>query len=357
GTTGCILSAPTITIDTGMAQFGETGVPSQDTSTITREILTTIKAGSDTSSLAITGAYFKISYKVDSGVSGNILKIIRSENGNARETNTPDAQCILDANKICTFYTDRLSYFATIKETIKQTSSGGDGGGGGGGGGGSSSSQITTTPTCGLSDLVCVNNRYVKKSGAVCNGGYEGTMCTSSVLSTGTITTGTHVGVYPEEMVTAYLWSLYNGITTKPTIQDAKMEGSLLRRDLAKMLSQYTINVLKKNVKNTNNCVFLDVPKDKELLSYVNTVCQLGLMGKNTGQLFNPGAIVTRAQFGTILSRLLRGSTFDGMGVGDARYKTHLIALQKQGIMKKIDTPTMKEQRGLVMLMLYRTSK
>ena len=348
------LSAPTLTTDTWTAQFWETWVPSQDTSTMTREILTTIKAWSDTSSLYITGTYFKISYKVDAWISGNILKIIRSEDGNTRESNTPDAQCILDANKICTFNTDRLSYFATIKETTKQISSGWWWGWGGWWWGWSLS-PVTTTPTCWLADLVCVNNSYQKKSWASCNWGYEWTICTTAIVSTGIVSTWTKPWLYSAEEIAAYLWALYNWITTKPTIQAAKMDGSILRRDLAKMIAQYAVNVLKKDVKNTSNCVFLDVPKDKDLLSYVNTVCQLWLMGKNTGQLFDPGAIVTRAQFWTILSRLLRWSTFDG--VGDARYKSHLMALQKQWIMTKIDIPTMHEKRWLVMLMLYRTSK
>ena len=353
------ISAPVIATDTGMAQFGETGVPNQDTTTTIREIITTIKAWSDTASLYITGTYFKISYKVDAWISGNILKIIRSENGNTRESNTPDAQCILDANKICTFYTDRLSYFATIKETTKQISSGWWWGWWWGWGGWSLS-PVTTTPTCWLADLICVNNSYQKKSWVSCNWWYEWTICTTAIVSTGTastwtVSTWTKLWLYSAEEIAAYLWALYNWITTKPTIQDAKMEGSILRRDLAKMLSQYAVNVLKKDVKNTTNCVFLDVPKDKDLLSYVNTVCQLWLMGKNTAQLFNPGAIVTRAQFWTILSRLLRWSKFDG--VGDARYQSHLIALKKQWIMNNIGTPTMNEKRWLVMLMLYRTSK
>jgi len=275
---------------------------------------------------------------------GSWLKIIRSENGYDWEDNTPNNQCILDTGKICTFYTDRLSYFAVIKESKKQTSSGSSWGGGW--------SSSTTIPTCTLSDLVCVNNSYEKKNWVLCNLWYEGTICESTSVSTGSMVVWTGTWWYSEELVNAYLWALYNWITTKNTIQDAKMEGTLLRRDLAKMMSQYVTNVMKKTIPTTSDCTFSDITNDKNLYSYVNTVCQLGLMWKNTGQLFNPDAEVTRAQFGTILSRLLRWSKFDSLW--EFRYKAHLTALQKQWIMKKIDNPTMKELRWRVMLMLNR---
>ena len=56
------------------------------------------------------------------------------------------------------------------------------------------------------------------------------------------------------------------------------MEGTLLRRDLAKMMSQYVTNVMKKTIPTTSDCTFSDITNDKNLYSYVNTVCQLGLM-------------------------------------------------------------------------------
>ena len=71
-------------------------------------------------------------------------------------------------------------------------------------------------------------------------------------------------------------------------------------------------------------------------------------------QTFNPNEEVTRAQFGTVLSRTLRGNQYNG---GTPFYLYHLTALQKSGIITKIDTPQDNERRGYVMLMMMRSVK
>lgn len=67
----------------------------------------------------------------------------------------------------------------------------------------------------------------------------------------------------------------------------------------------------------------------------------MGLMGQLISA-FDPLGEVTRAQFGTVLSRALRGDLFDG---ATPYYKDHLSALKDAGIMTKIDTPNAKEIR------------
>jgi len=83
-----------------------------------------------------------------------------------------------------------------------------------------------------------------------------------------------------------------------------------------------------------------------EMKFYSKLACQLGLMGldANGSQVatFNPNDEVTRAQFGTVLSRTLRGNQYNG---GEPFYTNHLDALQKADIMKQIDTPENKELR------------
>jgi hypothetical protein len=69
---------------------------------------------------------------------------------------------------------------------------------------------------------------------------------------------------------------------------------------------------------------------------------------------FDPNQTVDRAQFGTILSRLLRGNENNG---GTPYHQQHLAALKKSGIMTKIDTPNQKELRGRVMLMMQRVTE
>ncbi len=73
-------------------------------------------------------------------------------------------------------------------------------------------------------------------------------------------------------------------------------------------------------------------------------------MGQNMSK-FDPTGIVTRAQFATIMSRLIRGTTYNG---GTPYYTAHLNALENAGIIT-VTTPTMKEVRAYVMIMMKRT--
>ena len=59
------------------------------------------------------------------------------------------------------------------------------------------------------------------------------------------------------------------------------------------------------------------------------------MMGVNITQ-FNPGDQVTRAQFGTVLSRALYGNTYN---TGDPYYLQHLQNLQTKKIMTQIQNP------------------
>lgn len=87
--------------------------------------------------------------------------------------------------------------------------------------------------------------------------------------------------------------------------------------------------------------------------------CQLGIMGLQQDgtpdTVFNPNQHVTRAMFGTALSRLLYGDMHNiAKTDSKIRYAQHLNALQQEGIMTQINTPNTKETRGYVMLMLMR---
>ena len=64
----------------------------------------------------------------------------------------------------------------------------------------------------------------------------------------------------------------------------------------------------------------------------------------NPAEKFNPTDTVTRAQFGTVLSRLLYGNLYNTQKKNQW-YVQHLEALNNAGIMKKIDDPNMKELR------------
>ncbi|MEI7558661.1 MAG: hypothetical protein WCJ45_07955 [bacterium] len=53
------------------------------------------------------------------------MKLYRSEDGNNRVANTPDATCTLNGSLMCSFLTDTLSYFAGVKETTSSIGGGG----------------------------------------------------------------------------------------------------------------------------------------------------------------------------------------------------------------------------------------
>ena len=80
---------------------------------------------------------------------------------------------------------------------------------------------------------------------------------------------------------------------------------------------------------------------------------------------FNPNDYVTRAQFGTVLSRLLFGDVYNIKDESKVYmnawfwYKDHLEALKRYWIMTKIDGdwPNSLERRGWVMLMLQRADE
>ncbi|MEI6426281.1 MAG: hypothetical protein WCO66_02905 [Candidatus Absconditabacteria bacterium] len=192
-------------------------------------------------------------------------------------------------------------------------------GGGGGGGGGSSSVSILTVPT---------------NTGKI-------------ILPS---TTGTVVSKFSQEMNQAYIFAYTKKITTKINIETADMEGDLIREHLAKMISNYAINVLGKKPDPKAVCEFSDISNESnELQGYMQLSCQLGLMGRGIEE-FDPRGNVTRAQFSTILSRLLYGETNEG---GNPYYAKHMAALKQKGILKNTD-PSLQELRGYVMLMLMR---
>jgi hypothetical protein len=153
----------------------------------------------------------------------------------------------------------------------------------------------------------------------------------------------------------AYLYAFSVGITTIPTIQEANIEGKLIRSHMAKMMVNYAVKVMGLKPDTTKTCSFDDIAnQNAELKWYIKLSCQLGLMW--VGMIsFEPDAIVTRAQFGTILSRVLYGNQFNGWS---PYYANHLQALKDAGIMTNINNPErIKELRWWVMLMLMRADK
>ncbi|MEI7557597.1 MAG: hypothetical protein WCJ45_01810 [bacterium] len=76
------------------------------------------------------------------------------------------------------------------------------------------------------------------------------------------------------------------------------------------------------------------------------------MMGINITS-FSPNSEVTRAEFGTVLSRTIYGTIYNG---GVPYYLNHLRALQDHSIITDTN-PDLQELREYVMLMLMRSAE
>lgn len=164
---------------------------------------------------------------------------------------------------------------------------------------------------------------------------------------------------YSQELNQAYKRAYSMWMTTLPTIQRANLTGNLVRKYAAKMMSQFAIQVLWRVPNNLVSCNFTDITGENlEVQYYVRLACKLGLMwlkADGTPSIkFYPNNRVTRAQFGTMLSRVLYGDLYNR---STGRYGGHLQALKDTGIMNNITNPLMLELRWYVMLMLMRASE
>lgn len=155
---------------------------------------------------------------------------------------------------------------------------------------------------------------------------------------------------YTREFNNAYIFAYLNGITTMDDINKADMNGELTRIAMAKMLSNYAINILWKEPINTAIPKFSDISNELNNSYWwaVYSAYQLWIMWIWINK-FRPYDKVTRAEFATALSRILY-STPDGKPY----YSTHLQKLEKEWIITNTN-PNLKELRWYIMIMLMRT--
>lgn len=163
---------------------------------------------------------------------------------------------------------------------------------------------------------------------------------------------------YTTEEIDAYNYAFENGITTMSPIEKANMWWNLTRIAMAKMLSNYAINILWLTPDTSKNCYFSDISSslDYQYDNWVTNACQLGLMWVWIAQ-FNPYWLVTRAEFWTVLSRALNSDNptlLSSMNNASPYYSEHLNFLNEKWIMNNISMPLNLERRWRVMLMLMR---
>ena len=179
------------------------------------------------------------------------------------------------------------------------------------------------------------------------------TLAGVSLFAQTVVPCGALAATYSAELQGAYDWAYSKGVTTMSSIDNANMYGAITRAEMAKMLSVYARDVLGYKADTSKACNFTDIDSVKgDLHDYIILSCQLGLMGQGI-TAFRPYDTISRAEFGTALSRALWGDKYEG---GNPYYANHLNALKAAGIMNQIaNAESTKEVRGYVMLMLMRS--
>lgn len=155
-----------------------------------------------------------------------------------------------------------------------------------------------------------------------------------------------------EELEMAYQWAYDNEITSQPSIEKANLNWYITRAQVAKMMSNFSSNILH-IVPNTGaNCEFNDVDDiDPYLKLGVIQACQFWLMGQNVKR-FRPSDTVTLWEFWTILTRAIWWDEFQGWNL---YYKKSLEVLKKLWIVDDISAPLVDQKRGWIMVMLMRS--
>lgn len=165
---------------------------------------------------------------------------------------------------------------------------------------------------------------------------------------------------FASEQNDAYLWACQHNITTMRTIQEARLDQPLTRAELAKIMSVYAMKEYHLKPLKVGAVNYKDVNADLgDLADYIQLAYQLQIMGINHDgtpiQSFEPHKLVSRAEFATVLSRVIWGSKHNISG--DDRYSAHLQALKKYRVITSDVPANWWELRGRALLMLHRTAK
>ena len=164
---------------------------------------------------------------------------------------------------------------------------------------------------------------------------------------------------WSEEEKAAYLYACENDITTIRDINEARLGEYLNRAEMAKIVSVFATKELWMKPNTSKDCSNFAESMEgwsQEMKDYMVMSCQLELMWIHTVNYeaipdFMPAKRVSRAEFWTILSRVLWWNKYEG--TNDNYYFRHLDALKANNIITNID-PNITEYRSWVLLMIYR---
>ena len=161
-----------------------------------------------------------------------------------------------------------------------------------------------------------------------------------------------------EEVFIAYNWAIGKWITTIDDINKAKLNTKITRAELAKMMVVFMSWVLEMQPVITGTTDYKDINEKKlwDLTWYIQLAYQYQIMWINADwspmENFNPNKPISRAEFATVLSRVLFGSTYNQNG--NNYYEKHIEALNKANILNDTN-PKITEWRWWIMTMLYRS--
>jgi S-layer homology domain len=131
---------------------------------------------------------------------------------------------------------------------------------------------------------------------------------------------------------------------------------------MAKMISNYAINVMGMEPDTSKTCNFNDIAgEDAEMKGYIKTACQLGLMGYKgdavtKADAFNPNLPVTRAMFATLFARMMYDNKYATATDAADWAGPSLDALKADGLLKNIN-PNLTEIRGYVWIVFDRANQ
>lgn len=164
------------------------------------------------------------------------------------------------------------------------------------------------------------------------------------------------------EVLAAYMWAYRKWIIWTGW-HDSDPDGYVTRWDMAEMVVKFTENVLWRKIPSIPaKCKRWDSEfawKSAEAKVYAQKACALWVMWIRM-ENFMPSKYLDRAEFWTILSRLLRWDRYDVVNATKSNlyYTKHLNALNKAWIMKQIDNPESRyELRKWAWLMLMRVKQ
>lgn len=163
---------------------------------------------------------------------------------------------------------------------------------------------------------------------------------------------------YGEDVFVAYNWAINNWITTIDDVSQVKFNKKITRAELAKMMVAFMSWTLGKEPTTTWEVNYKDVDSEKlwDLAWYIQLAYQYQIMWINADwtpiEDFNPNKTVTRAEFATVLSRVLYGNIYNQNWKD--YYEKHIEALEKANILSNTN-PNLVEARWRIMTMLYNT--